>query len=379
VRVAFDAQLLGKTNTGVGKYIEYLLAALDSPGLGPRHEIHVFLNGHDPAGVRWHALTRKEVRWAGSSRLLRIAWEQCVFPLAIRGGYELVHAPAYVGPVLGRVPLVVTVHDLFALTHPDLCSRANTLHYRLLLPATVTRSAHVIVPSQWVRQQVLQHFGLTPGRVSVVPEGINERLWSAPGPGLMDSLARCWGLRGRTLLFVGNIEPKKNLVALLQVFDRLRASHRDLRLVICGGLRWRSRRFLQTLRSLRCRSDVVLTGYLPDEHVHALYHLAELFVFPSLTEGFGVPPLEAMASGTPVVASNGGALGEVLGSAALLVDPGQPRDLEQAILRVMSSRDLREDLRGRGLTHSRQFDWRRAAGETLAVYETAARSARKQP
>ncbi len=368
MRIAFTAQLLGDTASGVERYVRYLLDELDALTAGSHHQIDVYVNA-SKKDYSWRRLAAKRVAGISHSRLLRIGWEQLVFPAVTGGKYDLVHAPAYIEPLLSKVPVVLTVHDLIALERPELCSWANMLHYRLLLPPSIRRAAHIIAPSNWVRSRILRLFNLPADRVTVIYEGVSDLFRMPVDPRVQRRTIESYGLTGRIILFVGNIEPKKNLTLLLQVFDRLKPRYRDLKLVICGRIRWKSRRFRIALKRLRFSHDVVLTGYLKDEAVRALYGLAEVFVFPSLTEGFGVPPLEAMACGTPVVASNRGALAEILSSAALAVDPADELELESSLRRVLDSIDLKQELREKGLAHSKLFSWQKAALETLEVYD----------
>ena len=369
MRVAFNAQLIGDSNSGVENYMLYLLAQMDALLGQSDHSIDVFVRGNQHCN--WNHLNVERIGGPRRSRLCRIGWEQFILPMKLSKEYDLTHAPGYIAPLMSNIPVVLTVHDLIALQHPRLCSRANALYYRLTLPESIMKAARIIVPSGWVKSALLRRFNRLGEKVTVIYEGVNDRFRTRADDRLMARLIRQYQLTDRFLLYVGNIEPKKNLPLLLSVFDRLKSRYRSLKLVICGRIGWKSRRFWKAMKSLTNKKEVILTGYLSDEAVHALYCLAEVFVFPSLTEGFGVPPLEAMACGTPVVTTNCGAVAEVVGAAAMMVPPTDDHELEKALVRVLDSEKLRMELKEKGLAQSAKYSWGQAARKTLRVYEEA--------
>jgi glycosyltransferase involved in cell wall biosynthesis len=369
MRVAFNAQLIGESNSGVEKYMLYLLAHLDMLLSKSEHRMDVFVRGNQ--NCNWNHLNVERIGGPRRSRLCRIAWEQCILPMKLSKAYDIAHAPGYIAPLLARVPVVLTVHDLIALDHPRLCSRANALYYRLTLADSIAKASRIIVPSRWVKSALLRRFNQPEEKVTVIYEGVSDRFRGRADDRLKAGLILQYKLADRFILYVGNVEPKKNLPLLLSVFDRLKSKYQNLQLVICGRIRWRSRRFWKVMKSLTHRRDIILTGYLSDEVVHALYCLAEVFVFPSLTEGFGVPPLEAMACGTPVITTNCGAVAEVVGAAAVLIPPTDGHQLERALSRVLDSETLRMELGAKGLAQSARYSWRQAALKTIEVYHSA--------
>jgi glycosyltransferase involved in cell wall biosynthesis len=181
-----------------------------------------------------------------------------------------------------------------------------------------------------------------------------------------------YGLPDRFLLYVGTIEPRKNLVRLIEAYKRVRRDIGNAPLVLAGGLGWKYEGILKAAADPELDESVLMPGRIPDEDLPVLYSLASAFVFPSLYEGFGLPPLEALQSGCPVVTSNSSSLPEVVGDAGIQVDPRSTEEICEALIRIMSSEDLRQDLRERGLTRARRFSWARCAAETIAVYQRAA-------
>jgi glycosyltransferase involved in cell wall biosynthesis len=304
------------------------------------------------------------------SRLARIVYEERWLARRLKG-FDLLHAPGYVAPKRLPCPLVLTVYDLVALTHPELAKKSNVLHYRWRLPRSARAAARIIVPLERVARQVVERLGVERERVRVVPLGVDARL----KPPSLDARARVRArhhLNRPYILSVGNIEPKKNLPMLLRAFASLKRNGLPHELVIVGKRGWKCRDVLRLPAELDIEADVRFLGYVEDDDLAGLYGGAELFAFPSLVEGFGLPPLEAMACGTPVVASDAEALVESTGDAAEHVPALDPEALANAMRRVLSDAALRERLRAAGLARAARFTWPRAAELTRAVYREAA-------
>ena len=280
---------------------------------------------------------------------------------------DVVHA-CFVPPWTSPRPLIVTVHDLFPFMQQSQLPYSVELRLKFLLRVGLRRASRVIAVSEKTKQDIVNLFHLDPDLVRVIHLGIDRHYQ----PGSEDEDSSTSGqfpLPERYILYLGRIEPRKNFGALLQAYRWLR-KHRKIpqKLLVVGRIEPWGRRELGRLAPL-LGEDVIFTGYLPHARLPRIYRRAEVFAFPSLAEGFGLPPLEAMASGTPVVASRIPALGEVLGSAALLVDPHDPLDLAAAILRLLEDEALREHMRLQGLAQAARFSWRETARQMLAVYQ----------
>jgi glycosyltransferase involved in cell wall biosynthesis len=275
---------------------------------------------------------------------------------------------------------VVTVHDLTCIDFP----RFHPLARRVLFRAGLYRAARladaIIVPSAATRSDLQRRVGSPRAPVHVVPSAAGARFVPL-ATAEAEPVVRRYGLAFREyLLFVGNVEPRKNLVGLLRAYDSLRRGRRHgPALVIAGGAGWRNRAILDAMATSAYTSDIRIVGYVPDEELAALMNGAIAFVYPSLYEGFGLPPLEAMACGTPVITSNRSSLPEVVGNAALLVDPEDTRELALAMARLVDDAPLREELRERGLERARAFSWQQTAELTSAVYESVVAAGRAPP
>ncbi len=368
VKVVLNGMLLAGSFSGVQRAIWELARSLSQTGSGA----YTFVLPWDAQveGFCGERFFTRRVACPGRVRLLRILWEHVRLPqLALREEADLIHAPGYVGPLCSRVPTVVTLYDVLALVRPEWCTRLNACHYRMLLPISARRAAGIIVPSEQTRRDVLASMPQVRVPLAVIPLGVGKEFRRLEDSRTLVA-ARERYARGRSfILSVGRIEPKKNFLRLVEAFAELRRAgiSRHL-LLLVGPWAWDGPRVRRRIRQLGLEQEVVLTGSIPDADLIALYNLADVFVFPSLFEGFGMPPLEAMACGTPVVASQRAALPETVGDAALWVDPDDVGALAGAIRAVIENQALRRNLIAGGLRHSASFSWEKTAERTEAFY-----------
>jgi len=302
--------------------------------------------------------------------------EHVSIPLKLRRlGADLLHSPHYVRPLLCTVPSVVTIHDCIHLLFPQyLPSRMAFRYARFMMGDALRRSALVFTVSEASRADILRFYPSTvPEKVHLVPNAIDAELLQDPGPAEMERVRERYQLRGRFVLFAGNVKPHKNLERLIRAFARVRAQegNEDLRLVLIGDEVSRYGSLRRTVEEAGVRQDVRFFGFVPHGTLAALYRMAAVFAFPSLYEGFGLPPLEAMACGTPVVTSRISSLPEVVGDAALLVDPYSEEAIAQGIARVLDDEELRRGLVERGLLRAASFSWERSVRSIHAGYMKA--------
>ncbi|HID05793.1 MAG TPA: glycosyltransferase family 1 protein, partial [Armatimonadetes bacterium] len=299
-------------------------------------------------------------------RLLRIAVEQFWLPYRIvTDEIDLLHCPGYIAVLRSPVPVVVTMYDILAITHPEWCRHANRIYYRTMLPNSANKAIRIIVPSNAVKVDVIHYLNASPEKVNVVPLGVEPLFRRVQDERVLDEVRRRFQLPGRFVLFVGNIEPKKNVPTLLNAYEQLRKRDATIGLVLAGAPAWGDGKVVQCARKL----GAICTGYVSDDILPVLYSLASAFAFPSLYEGFGLPPLEAMACGTPVVTSNAGALPEVVDDAGVLIDPTDATELADALYKVLTDEALRTQLVSRGYRQVQRFTWERTATEVIQVYE----------
>ena len=277
-------------------------------------------------------------------------------------GVSVLHCPAPLAPVRPGLPLVVTVHDVMAVERPEWFTGANALQQRLVMPRVLRRAAAVTTPSEYTSRRLLELLPLEPDAVSVVPWGVGEQF--TPGPS-QNAAGEPY------LLAVGALQPRKNVETTAAAFERLADRGTEHRLVVAGPRGWRDEDVVRRLESSRHVDRIEVRGEVTDAELVDLYRGAECLVAASRYEGFGFTVLEAMACGTPVVASDATSHPEVVGDAGVLFDPDDPGDLVGALTTVLDSESLRAQLTERGLARAREFTWSRCAERTVAAYKIA--------
>jgi glycosyltransferase involved in cell wall biosynthesis len=304
--------------------------------------------------------------------LARIAWEQLVGPVeAARGRLDLLHGLAYAVPRLAPCPTVVTVHDLSFLRFPELFKRPNRLYLGAVTRMSVARARKVIAVSGSTKRELVELLGVPAGRVEVIPNGLEPLFRPLPREEV-ERFRRARGLPERFILHIGTLEPRKNVPLLVRAYARLRRQGLPHALVLAGGKGWLYDAIFAEVQARGLAADVFFPGFLPVEEQPLWYNAAAAFAYPSLYEGFGLPPLESMACGTPVVVANSSSLPEVVGEAGLTVDPGDEAGLADALGGLIEDGALRDRLRGAGLERARLFDWNDVARRTVAVYRCVA-------
>jgi len=335
-----NARILQAPMTGVGRYLAEVLAAW--PGEAPRR---IEAPARAVKGIQGHT------------------WEQLVLPLRV--GRDLLWSPVHSGPLL-VANQVVTVHDLVALDHPEWLNPGFARWYRFMLPRLVRRARHVIAISEFTRDRLVRATGLGEDAVSVIPNGVGAR-FQPPEAQARRRTRDALGLADvRYVLSVGTLEPRKNLAGLLRAWARaLPDLPGDLELVIAGAPGRASVFAEASLGDLPPR--VRLAGRVDDDMLPALYAEAEWFVYLSLYEGFGLPPLEALACGTPVIVSDIPVFREVAGDAAITVAPRDEAAVADVLVQAVSDAGQRATLAERGLARARRFDWRTTARSTREI------------
>jgi glycosyltransferase involved in cell wall biosynthesis len=362
--------LFQRVPTGVGVYALELCHGLAS--IGHADELVLFHSAHDEIPSDLAELPIERCSFTATRDRLYDVWmaDRRPAPQSVCGDLDVVHSTGPAIPPAGHAKLVVTIHDLAPLRFADRYSRrARSIHKRGAAIATA-EAARIITPSRSTALDVEEFLGVERDRISVVPHGVDM------GDGGLESAARLWERRGIIepyVLWVGTQEQRKNVVAVLDAFTRLAARYSDLTLVLHGPNGWLGEEVGEGLRHRNLQGRTIVSeGSLPRSELAALYSRASVFVYPSLYEGFGLPVLEAMACGTPVVTSNISALPETAGDAALLVDPLDGDAIGEAVERIVNDPALANDLSDRGKKRAAAFTWEEAARKTWAVYEEVA-------
>jgi glycosyltransferase involved in cell wall biosynthesis len=374
-RIAFNAQLLSYRqwyrSAGISRYIDRTLAHL-APLLDPER-LAVFVGPDVPIGAPSLAGLRIiRTRLPTRHPVVRIAWEQIALPLLLgRWRADLLHAPAYVAPLASPCPTIITFHDLSFYLVPEAFNRQNRFYLQTFSRLAARRARRIIAVSECTRSDVIRLLGIRPEDVAVVYNGVDPSFRPEPDPARLARFRQEKGLPDRFILFLGTLEPRKNLRGLLYAYAEARRRGVTEPLIIAGGRGWQVQPILRVLDELGLRSSVRLTGFVGSDEQPLWYNAATLFAFPSRYEGFGLPVVEAMACGTPVVASNRASLPEIVGDAGVLVDPDDVDKLATALVSVLRDEALRRELARRGLERARRFSWEAAARATVTIYHEA--------
>lgn len=301
---------------------------------------------------------------------VRIWWEQLVQPIALaRHRVDLLHGLAYVQPVLCPCPSVVTILDLSFLRFPQSFNEVNRWYLDLFTRLSVRRARRIIAISASTRDDLVKLLGVPPSKVDVVHLGVEEIFRPIDSRARLEAFRHQRGLPEQFIFFLGTLEPRKNALRLVEAYASLkRRGALPHKLVLGGAKGWLYGQVFARVEEMGLKDDVIFPGYILLEELPLWYNCATVMVYPSLYEGFGLPPLEAMACGTPVIVSGCSALPEVVGEAGLLVDPLDVASLSEAIARVLGNGSLRQELSSKGIARARQFSWRETAQRTQRVY-----------
>ncbi len=368
-RIAIDARKW--RDYGIGTYVRNIVRALALID----HENTYFLFCHHEDVPTLKDLSENFVPVVNESPGYSIR-EHWSLPAQVRRlGADLFHEPHYVLPILLGTKSVVTVHDCIHLRFPEYLPNPGAIHYaRYMMGSAIRRSRVVFTVSEASKRDILHFFPKTaPDRIHVVSNAIDADLLEAPDQEELDRVKERYQIAQRFILYAGNIKPHKNLPRLIEAFARLRATpgHEDVHLMIIGDEIGKTPELRRKVESFRLRPFVRFFGFVPERTLAALYRLASVFVFPSQYEGFGLPPLEAMACGTPVVTSNVSSLPEVVGDAAVLVDPHDGEAIADGLSRVLDDPAFANELREKGRLQAKKFNWDDSARKTLAGYREA--------
>lgn len=374
MRIALNARILQAPRTGIGQYLAELIAALRAD---PQVELELF-HGWGwsrempqaalPGYSRWAALAKQV---PGAYRIRRALDQRRFGAGAHRRGAELYHEPS-LWPLDFAGPMVMTLHDLTHLHYPHTQPRDRLAEIERRIGPALERARCILTDSQFVADEISRHYGVAAARLQVAPLGYAERFHPRSADELRGSLAALDLQPGAYLLCVGTLEPRKNLSQALRAYALLPAATRArFPLVIVGMAGWRGEDFAADLQRGLASGQVRLLGYLNDRALAELLAGARLLLFPSLYEGFGLPVLEAMASGVPVVLAPRAALPEVAGEAGVYSEPGDDRSWCEAILRLIEDPAEWQARRACGLQRAQRFSWKRCATQTIAAYRQA--------
>ena len=367
LHIAIDAHSVGARLAGNESYAINLIESLAQIDSVNRYTLYV---------TKREAVDRFNGRWPNFSVRLTLPHTPLVrIPLTLsselrRNPVDVLHVQ-FTAPPFAPCPVVVSIHDLSFEHLPLTFKRRSRMQLRLTVRQSARKAARILTLSESVRQDIIETYGIAPERVTTIPIAAPAHFRPVTDAGEIQRVRLTYKIAGDYILSVGSIQPRKNLTRLVAAYARLRRERAEgklPRLVIVGKQAWLYDETLRAIEEQGIGDLTVLTGYVPDADLPALYSGAVCLVYPSYFEGFGLPPLEAMQCGAPVIAGNRTSLPEVVGEAGLLVDPFDEAAIATAIARLIDDSDLRAELRVKGLKRARVFDWHETARRTLSVY-----------
>ncbi|HEX5417324.1 MAG TPA: glycosyltransferase family 1 protein [Chloroflexota bacterium] len=373
MRVAIDYTAALHQGAGVGRFVRNLVGALLEIDRETSYTL-LYPRARDrsepPQLPRYDNVVGRQLMF--SERLLNVTWYKLGLPLPLDllgGGADLYHFLDFSLPPVRRGATVLTIHDLSFLMVPECAEGGLRAHLERVVPMSVRNASFVTADSENTRNELTTLLDVPPERVAVVYGGVDERFRPVVDRNVLAATRGKYGLTTPFMLYVGTIEPRKNIARLLRAYTLFRERHKgDHRLVIAGGLGWLYQDVLREIDDLAADHKVVFLGRVPDDDLPALYSLCDLFVYPSLYEGFGLPPLEAMACGRAVLTTNTSSLPEVVGDAGVLVSPYDVEGLAAAMASLLDDPERRRELGVRGVRRAGEFSWQNSARKLLGIY-----------
>lgn len=373
MRIAIDYSAGIRQGAGIGTYVRNLVSAM----LAQDAQNQYVLLTSGRATAEHPFPTAPNVTGRGfliPDRYLNILWYRWRVPLSatlFSGSVDIYHGPDFVLPPLSKkVRKVVTIHDLAFLEHPEYAVPSLAAYLKKVVPESVARAEVVATVSHEVSRTLIQHFQTPAEKLTVIPNGVAPHFRRITDPILLGATQHKFDLKHPLVLGVGTLEPRKNHSGLIRAFHQAQQKKNGpAMLAIAGGEGWLYEETRQLVTDLKLDKKVRFLGRVTAHELITLYSMADIFAFPSFFEGFGIPPLEAMACGTPVITSNTSSLPEVVGDAALLVNPHDTDALAAAIARLLTDEQLREELRQKGYQQAARYTWANSARKMLAVYD----------
>ncbi len=371
MRLVIDVTPTIQNHAGLGRYAGELAQALLAT-CPPNEQLELFYTDSQQRQPPMSLITLPRIALKLPNKLWRL--QVLLAHLLYRSQDNLVgHGDVFLAtdhllPYFSTTMGVFVLHDLTFKLYPSVHLPLNRWFLKLMVPHFLKSARAIVAVSECTKRDAVSSYQLPADKISVIYEGVNQRFQSIDLPGKLQSIRDRYNLPPQFLLYLGTIEPRKNLLTVLEAFQQILADLPGLQLIIAGKKGWLYKEILTKIQVLNLAERVQFTGFVPDEDLPVLYNLATVFVFPSFYEGFGLPVLEAMACGAPVLCSNTSSLPEVAGEAAILINPNDVRGWAQAMAQVIKNETLRDDLIQRGFRQAARFTWEATARQTRQLY-----------
>lgn len=359
MNIAFNGLIIDKKRAGIGQYGYNLIQSLINK-----------------KGIDYTFFLQKDIKFNYSNIIYnknyksayeRMFAEQFIMPFKYNK-FDLVHFLDYSSPLVPiKAPFITTIHDLTFYRYPKTFTNKSRKIKQMLTPISINRASAIIAVSESTKKDILEYFPQAEGKVKVIYPGkpdfkkIEDKTY-------IEYVKKIYGIEGNYILSVGTLEPRKNIISLLKAFVKVHRKIKDMKLVLVGSKGWLYEEVFTKVNNMEIRDNIVYTGYVEQQHMSVLYSGAEVFVYPSIYEGFGLPPLEAMSCGVPVVVSNTSSLPEVVGGAGAYCNPHDIDSISGAILSILNSDEIRKDLIYKGLKQCEKFSWEKTADNVIDLY-----------
>lgn len=366
MKIGVDTSILEIDRAGAGVYTRELVKHLQYIDAGVSYEF--FSPGASGAKRGYFSRKVKNI-------LTDTLWMQFKLPRELkRRGIDLLHCTAFRAPLKRGFPLVVTFYDLHILKSPLDYNPWLRYYCKFMLPKIAKRADKIITISEFSKNDIINTFSISPEKVAVTYCGIDNRFRLIPGASLKNNGLDKYGIKEKFILYVGALQPRKNIPLLLKAYSKLlKERFFDYQLVLVSATGWRNKDIFSLVNDLGLKDDIKILGYVPDDDLPLIYNLAQFLVYPSFFEGFGLPILEAMACGCPVICSSATSLPEIAGDCAVMFDPFSQIQLENAMRKMTTENNMRVEMSGKGIGRAADFSWEKCARLTLEVYKECKR------
>ena len=377
MRIAIST-VLDSAKSGVWHVVKNIIEQLKEIDKRNEYLIYTEKNYKDDFGKMPNNFHILRTSISASQPILNILWHSFILPLQlVKDRINVLHLPWHSAALLIKIrPVVLTIHDLTEYRLSTHYSRSRRLYRKIMLPISSRLADRIIAVSEYTKSDIVRFLRVSSSKIDVVSNAPSSRFKPLSVTEYKSVLKNKYGIAEPFILYVGQIQhPNKNLVRLLRAFCKIGSDFGvHHKLVLCGKKHPSADIVYRTVNELHLKKDVIFTGYVPDEDLPYFYNNADLFVYPSLFEGFGIPPLEALSCGTPVIASNTSSLPEVIGNAGILVNPYDVDEIASSMIKVLRDETLQDKMRQKGLKQAEKFSWRKTAIMTLEAYKKVYRS-----
>jgi len=367
MKIVINALGPSKIKAGIGNYLTNLISELSI--IDKSNNYIIFASSENKAYYETDNgyFQVIDIGFMGRNKFLRIMWEQLILPFKLKSlKADILFSPGFVCPFIKPIKYVTVIHDMTFFSHPQVHTFFKKIYFPFMIKQSLKKSEKIISVSYNTKKEILKYSNIQENKVIVTHLSANK----FPQNRINDEnelLAKKYNIETEYLLFVGMIEPRKNISLIIEALDKI--SDKQIKLVVVGEKGWMINNLFEMIKSRGIEDRIIFTGFIDDKELEIFYKNAKIFLYPSFYEGFGIPILEAMSAGCPVITSNISSLPEVAGNAAILINPQKPNELTDSINRVLDNSELRTDLITKGFENAKKFSWIKTAKQTLEVFE----------